>query len=66
MSLQKLTTADRILLAQELWDSVREASNDLPLTPEQQRLLDERLAALEAARDPGDTWENVKRRIARP
>ena len=63
MDIQSLSTPERILLAEQLWDSVREKSNEIDVTPEQVKLLESRLAALEEDGDLGDSWENVKARI---
>ena len=63
MDIQALSTPERILLAEQLWDSVRTKSNEIELTSEQIELLDSRLAALESDGDLGDSWENVKSRI---
>lgn len=63
MNIQDLSTSERILLAEQLWDSVHTKSNEIDLTPDQIKLLDSRLAALEADGDLGDSWENVKSRI---
>lgn len=63
MNIQDLSTSERILLAEQLWDSVHTKSNEIDLTADQIKLLDSRLAALEADGDLGDSWENVKSRI---
>lgn len=65
MNIQKLSTSERIILAQELWESVHEAANDIVVTPEQQAVLEQRLSALASDGKPGDSWENVKRRITK-
>ncbi len=63
MDIHSLSTSERILLAEELWDSVHDKSDEIEVTPEQKELLEARLAAYEDDGDPGDTWENVKARI---
>ena len=62
MDIRSLSPADRIKLAEQLWESVIEHPDEIELTPEQIELLESRLAAFEADGDPGDTWENVKAR----
>lgn len=60
--LLKLTPAERIQLAQDLWDSI--APEDMPpLTIEQIEEIDRRLA--EHARDPSRAlpWEEVRARL---
>ena len=65
MNIQKLSTSERIILAQELWESVHDAANEVAVTKAQQAVLEQRLAALASDGNPGDTWENVKRRITK-
>jgi len=60
--LMHLTPAERVEIAQELWDSVEEA--DLPpLTPAQLEEIDRRIA--EHERDPSRAipWEDVRERL---
>ena len=63
MDIQSLSTQERIHLAEQLWDSVRDKSNEIEVTPEQIKLLESRLEALQSDGDLGDTWENVKTRV---
>ena len=63
MDIHSLSTSERISLAEQLWDSVHDKSDEIELTPDQIELLEARLAAYEEDGDPGDTWENVKARI---
>ena len=65
MDIQSLSTPERILLAEQLWDSVRDKSDEIEITHEQVRLLESRISALEVDGDIGDSWENVKARITR-
>ena len=63
MNIQSLTTSERILLAEELWDSVHNHSDEIEVSPEQMAMLEERLAAYQADGDPGDSWDNVRAKI---
>lgn len=63
MDIQPLSTSERILLAERLWESVRLKSDEIELTSEQIDLLESRLLALESDGDLGDSWENVRTRI---
>ena len=63
MDIHSLSTSERILLAEELWDSVHDKSDEIELSPEQVKLLEARLAAYDEDGESGDSWENVKTRI---
>ncbi|MBE3075016.1 MAG: addiction module protein [Actinobacteria bacterium] len=65
LDISKLTVAERIQLAEDLWDSVAAETGELPLTEVQIAELDRRLADL--ARDPGagEPWEVVRERVER-
>lgn len=60
INIQELSQSERILLAEELWDSVAENQDELEVTDSQRKLLDERLAAYEASPEEGFSWEEVK------
>lgn len=67
--LLKLPPAERVAIAEALWDSVLdapEAADLLPLTPEQDAEIDWRLA--EHDRDPSTAipWDEVRRRLLAP
>ena len=57
----KLTPAERIQLAEDLWDSLDPDS--IQLTDPQRRDLERRLAAYRAEPDPGEPWRLVLDRI---
>ncbi len=63
MNIQSLSISERILLGEQLWDSVRTKSDEIGLSKELIELLDDRLLELESDGDLGDNWENVKKRI---
>jgi putative addiction module component (TIGR02574 family) len=65
MDIQSLSTPERILLAEQLWDSVRDKSDEIEVTPDQVKLLESRLSTLEADGELGDSWNNVKARVTR-
>jgi putative addiction module component (TIGR02574 family) len=54
----KLSTAERLSLISELWDSV--ANEDVPLTQAQRDELDRRLSTFEADAAQAVSWETVK------
>jgi putative addiction module component (TIGR02574 family) len=60
-----LSPAERILLAEDLWDSV--AQQDVPsLTPAQEEELRQRLAAADRGEMTYSSWLDVKRRLTQP
>jgi len=65
MDIKSLNTLERIQLAEQLWDSVRDKSDEIEVTPEQIKLLESRLEKLEADGNLGDSWQNVKARVVK-
>ncbi|MFZ5774673.1 MAG: addiction module protein [Thermodesulfobacteriota bacterium] len=63
MNIQDLSVSERILLAQELWESVAEQATEIPLSHAQAAVLEERLRALASDENPGEPWDVVKKRI---
>jgi putative addiction module component (TIGR02574 family) len=63
LDITRLTPAERILLVQELWDSLAPAQESQPLTPAQQQEIERRLAAADRGEITYSSWEDVKRRV---
>ena len=63
LGIDRLTIAERILLVEEIWDSIAETPEAVPITAAQQEELDRRLAAYEADPKAGSSWEEVKARL---
>ncbi|MGE5610186.1 MAG: addiction module protein [Bacillota bacterium] len=61
----ELSVAERILLVEEIWDSLAASPDSVPVTEAQKRELDERLQAHQADPASGSSWAEVKGRIAR-
>jgi putative addiction module component (TIGR02574 family) len=57
----KLSPGDRLQLIEALWDTLSEG--DIPVTPDDRVLLDERLADLEQNPDAQSPWSEVKARL---
>ncbi|MBI4270213.1 MAG: hypothetical protein A3F92_17345 [Candidatus Rokubacteria bacterium RIFCSPLOWO2_12_FULL_71_22] len=57
----KLSPNDRLRLIEALWDTLSE--EDIPVTPEERALLDQRLADLERNPDAQSSWPEVKARL---
>ena len=60
INIQQLSQSERILLAEELWDSVAKNQDDLEVTDSQRKILDARMAAYKASPNEGSSWEEVK------
>jgi len=63
LGIDKLSVAQRILLVEEIWDSIAAEEAAIPLTDAQRQDLQRRIAAYEANRKAGSTWEEVKARL---
>ena len=59
---KKLPPAERILLVEQIWDSLSDGEAG-KLSAAQQTELDKRLARLEKTGPRGEEWSVVKRRI---
>lgn len=64
MKIHELSVAERILLAEELWDSVASNENAFPLTDDQKDVLERRLKQYSIDENAGDSWAVVKNRIS--
>ena len=51
---------DRIALAQAIWDSIADETDQFPLTDQQRQTLDRRIAELDAQPQNVLTWEQIK------
>ncbi len=60
INIQELSQSERILLAEELRDSIAKNQDDLEVTDSQKKILDERMAAYKASPNEGTSWEEVK------
>jgi putative addiction module component (TIGR02574 family) len=65
LGIDQLSVAQRILLVEEIWDSIAVASEEIPLTDAHKEDLQRRLAAYEADPKAGSSWEEVKARLRR-
>jgi putative addiction module component (TIGR02574 family) len=63
IDISRLTPAERILLAEHLWDSVAADAQGLALTPAQQEELDHRLAAADHGQVSYSSWPEAKARL---
>jgi putative addiction module component (TIGR02574 family) len=61
---KKLSISDRILLVEEIWDTIAEENQAFELTDAQKRELDRRMDLMKAnagqGRAIGRTWDEIK------
>ena len=62
-SILELPAERRVELAQQIWESVVENPEALPITPAQCDELERRWRAFEQNPDEGEPWEDVKRSL---
>jgi putative addiction module component (TIGR02574 family) len=60
---EKLSTAERIRVLQDLWDEIAADSDAVPLTDAQRAELDRRLEEHRANPADGAEWSEVKARL---
>ena len=58
-----LPVADRLILVEQIWDSIFEDGNQIELSNAQQAELDRRLEADDALPGRGQSWDVVKRQL---
>jgi len=63
VDISQLSVAERIQLAEDLWDSILEQQEELSLSEAQQQELDRRLESYEKNPTNGSSWEDVKKRL---
>ncbi len=59
----KLSVSERIQLVQDIWDSIAEVPDSVPLTDEQKAELDRRLDAYHMDPNAGSPWSVVRERL---
>jgi putative addiction module component (TIGR02574 family) len=63
LGIDQLSVAQRILLVEEIWDSIAADPEQILLTDPQKQDLQHRLAAYEGDHKAGSSWEEVKARL---
>jgi putative addiction module component (TIGR02574 family) len=58
-----LSAAERIQLAEDLWDSVAAHPEQVETSPDQLAELERRLAELDENPEAGESWDQVKARL---
>jgi putative addiction module component (TIGR02574 family) len=63
VEINQLSIAERIQLAEDLWDSILDRQDEVPLDRSQQQELDRRLERHRQDPNSGSTWEAIKQRL---
>lgn len=61
--IKKLSVSERILIVEDIWDSIALSSDQLSVTTEQKSELDKRYLDYKKNPETGTSWEDVKRKI---
>lgn len=59
-----LSVPERIQLVEDIWDTIANEPEEIELTAEEKRIIDERLDAYHRNPDLGSPWEGVYRASA--
>ena len=57
------TAAERILIVEEIWDSIAAEQEAVQVTEAQEAELDRMLASCDASPNEGKSWKEIKRRL---
>jgi putative addiction module component (TIGR02574 family) len=63
VEISQLSVAERIQLAEDLWDSILDKADEVQLNEAQQQELDRRLKQHQQDPTAGSSWETVKERL---
>jgi len=63
LNIAALSCAERLQLIEELWESLRQSPDNVPITQAQREELDRRLDDLERSETDGTPWEEVLQQI---
>ena len=63
VEISQLSIAERIQLAEDLWDSILDRQDEISLNNAQTQELDRRLERYRQDPTSGSTWEAVKQRL---
>ncbi len=62
-NIKKLSVAERILIVEDIWDSIISTGEELPLTDEQKNEFYKRLETYYKNPNEGKKWKEVKNNI---
>ncbi len=61
--IMQLSVAERIQLAEDIWDSIAVSPEFVPVTDEQRQELDRRLQAYAQNPDEGVSWDELRDKV---
>lgn len=61
--IKKLSVAERILIVEEIWDSIAAEQDSVEVTQAQRAELDRRIASCDASPNEGKSWQEIRRRL---
>jgi putative addiction module component (TIGR02574 family) len=61
--IKKLSVAERMLIVEEIWDSIAADQSLMEVTEAQKKELDRRIALHDAAPNQGKSWEETRDRL---
>ena len=61
--IKMLDITERIILVEEIWDSIAQEQDNIVLTEYEKQVLDQRLATLDANSDTLLSWDEMKSKI---
>ncbi|MCF8316988.1 MAG: addiction module protein [Ignavibacteriales bacterium] len=62
-NIKKLSISERILIVEDIWDSIFSSEQQFPMTEEQKKELDSRLEAYNKNPEEGKSWKEIKNNI---
>jgi putative addiction module component (TIGR02574 family) len=63
LGIERLSIEERLLLVEEIWDSIAAEEEEIPVTEAQKQDLERRLALYQQNPNAGSSWEEVKARL---
>lgn len=62
-NIKKLSTSEKILIIEDIWESIITSQHNYSINETHKKLLNERLEAYNKNPDEGKSWEDVKKTI---
>ena len=62
-NIKKLSIAERILIIEDIWDSIISSKEEFPISDDQKKELDLRLESYYKNPNEGKSWKEVKENI---